>query len=64
MIQRVIEQIVQQKFYFKDAMICYRLKSWRFFSSKISFCENVNGSLILDWRLVTMQMWAAWSLGN
>ena len=40
------------------------LKSWRFFSSKISFCENVSGSLILDWRLVTMQMWAAWSLGN
>ena len=58
MIQRVIEQIVQQKFYSKDAMIYYRLKKLKIFSSKISFCENVNGSLILDWRLVTMQMWA------
>ena len=34
MIQRVIEQIVQQKFYFKDAMICYRLKKLKIFFFK------------------------------
>ena len=41
MIQRVIEQIVQQKFYFKDAMIYYQLKKLKILARTVDEIEGL-----------------------